>query len=91
MSWHDFKCNNPDCDYNEEYCLGGALKDPIPDICPKCNKGKLEKQFSPPHSEPDVIGGYDYIYGKKAWRNKSAVEQSDILNPDKDGKYHDPW
>jgi hypothetical protein len=89
MSFHNFKCT--ECGFVDEFCIGGSFVDPIPDPCPKCGKGKMERQFSPTHAVADVIGGYDYIYGKKAWRNKSAVEQADILNPDKDGKYKDPW
>jgi putative FmdB family regulatory protein len=89
MSWHVFKCNS--CGFSDEFVFGGAISDPVPEVCPKCGKGKMEKQFSPPSTIPDIIGGYDYMYGKKAWRNKSQSEQYDILSPDSNGRYKDPW
>lgn len=49
----------------------------------KC-KGTLEKLFtSSGRVGIDVIGGYDYQYGKKAWKkNLSRAEQASVIAGD---------
>ena len=93
MAIYDFKCSNTECDYKDEFIISPSVKDDIPEVCPKCEKGKLEKQF--PNCKNvgvDVIGGYDYQYGKKSYRkNMSAMEQANLLVPNSDGKYCDPY
>jgi len=93
MAIYDYECNNSDCDFKNEYVKTFSFKDPLPEVCPKCNKGKLEKQF--PNCKNvgvDVIGGYDYVYGKKNWaKNKSTSEIAGYLTPDDDGKYSEPY
>ena len=83
----DFKCEK--CDFKEEYFVSKSLPKELlpPETCPKCG-GKLVKvtdasSFS--GISNDVIGGYDYQYGKKAWRkNLSVEEQASVLTGDID-------
>lgn len=45
MSMQDYVCN--ECGYTEEFIISFSLPKPeIPDVCPKCNKGKMEQKFS---------------------------------------------
>lgn len=91
MPMYDFKCNV--CTYKEEFIISPSVIDPIPNICPKCKKGKLIKQFPDCHRVGvDVIGGFEYIYGRKNWRRgKSDLEQAGYLVKGDDGKYKDPY
>jgi putative FmdB family regulatory protein len=91
MPIFNFKCDK--CNYIDEYIITPALAEgKAPDVCPKCKEGKMEKLFSPPHTIPDIIGGYDYLYGKKAWkRNMSLSDQAKVIAKDENGKYKDPW
>ncbi|MFA5484901.1 MAG: zinc ribbon domain-containing protein [Candidatus Pacearchaeota archaeon] len=78
---HSFKCDN--CDFVNEYTLNYEKP---PEVCPKCNIGKLEKQFSPPTAF-DLIGPGFYIndYGKKAWKkNLSVSDSAKVLLGEKD-------
>lgn len=89
----NYKCDKPKCKYQEEFYVGPNFKDEIPEICPKCGKGKLVEQFPDTfHGGLDVIGGFEYQYGKKAWRKgKSAHDQAGYLVKGEDGKYADPY
>jgi len=89
----DFQCNNDKCRHVEQAYIGPNFKDEIPEKCPKCGEGKMEKQF-PDCSKVgiDVIGGYEYQYGKKNWRKgKSAIEQAGYLVKGDDGTYKNPY
>jgi len=91
MPMLDYKCN--ECGYINEFYVGPNYKDDIPDECPECNKGKLEKQF-PNCSKVgvDVIGGYEYQYGAKSFRKNMTNEQyAGCLVKDENGKYKDPY
>ena len=70
----DLKCPNT----IEKECKDGKLR------IYKC-KGKLEKLFtSSGRVGIDVIGGYDYQYGKKAWKkNLSHAEQAQVITGDR--------
>jgi len=84
MPLFDFKCDH--CGVVQEFSTNSSLPKSmqVPENCPKCNTGKLVKQFSVSGQSFDVVGGYDYEYGKKAWKkNKSVSEQADILTGDK--------
>jgi rubredoxin len=77
MPMKDYKCDK--CGYVEEFIFSTSLPKPeIPEVCPKCSEGKLVYEFSIGHHGGfDVIGGYDYMYGKKKnWRGSS-----DSANP----------
>ncbi|MFW6219781.1 MAG: hypothetical protein ACOC1O_01580 [bacterium] len=77
---HIFKCNQ--CDFMNEYTLNYETP---PDICPKCNEGILEKQFTPTKAF-DLVGSGFYIndYGKKAWRkNMSHDDSAKVLTGEK--------
>lgn len=85
MPMYNFKCK--ECDFLDEFCEGTNVPKNLkpPEVCPKCKKGKLERQFSPQGISFDVIGGFDYTYGKKNWKKKLTVEeQSKVLSGDKD-------
>lgn len=92
---NDYKCNNKKCDFNDEYLDTPSCREDIPEICPKCKKGKLVKQF-PDCSKTgfDFVGPGFYIndYGKHNWRKgKTAAEQAGYLVKGDDGKYKDPY
>ena len=74
MAIREYKCT--ECDYTDEFIFSPSVVAPvIPEVCPKCGKGKLVYEFNPGKFSFDVVGGYDYQYGKKAnWRNKVDQE-----------------
>lgn len=74
MAMRDYKCTA--CGYTEEFIFSPSVVAPeIPEACPKCGKGKMEYEFNPGKFSFDVIGGYDYQYGKKSnLRGKSTME-----------------
>jgi|WetSurMetagenome_2_1015567.scaffolds.fasta_scaffold137768_1 putative FmdB family regulatory protein len=92
MPIFDYKCNNEKCNFTNEYIVGFSVVDEIPEKCPKCGIGNLEKQFSVKRISFDVIAGFDYIYGKKNWKQgKTAAQIAEHLVPGDDGKYKDPY
>ena len=88
MPIYDFKCNK--CGHVEEF-LVGVIQNPVPENCPICKEGKLEKQFSAKGQSFDVVGGYSYQYGKKSYTKKSPEERAKYLVKDENGKYKNPY
>jgi hypothetical protein len=91
MPMLDYKCSK--CGFVDEYYTGPNYKNDIPEKCPSCNEGVLEKQF-PNCSRVgvDVLGGYEYQYGKKAYKKKmTPMEYAGHLVKGEDGKYKDPY
>ena len=84
MPIFDFKCS--ECEGVKAYVVGGATGLEPPIECPECGATDcMEKQFSAKGVSGEVVGGYAYEYGKKAWKkNKSADEQSRIISGDAD-------
>ena len=93
MAIYDYHCENKECDFKDEFIVSPSIKNMIPDVCPKCKKGKLEREFPMSNNVLfDVKGGYEYEYGKKAYRkNMTAEQQANLLVPRHDGKYCDPY
>ena len=89
MPIFDYCCN--ECDYVEEIMVGAGVQNFVPSVCPKCEKGKLERQFSPQGQSFDVVGGYSYQYGKKSYTKLPAEKRADFLVKDANGKYKDPY
>lgn len=87
MAINTYSC--PECGFKEEYLESISIsKDQWhPAICPKCNKGKLEKIFdmSGGHGGFDIVGScYANDYGKKAWKkNLSKEDQIKVLTQNK--------
>lgn len=80
MPAYNYSCT--ECSFTDEYNTNKSLPAAFhpPEFCPKCGKGKMEKQFSATGISFDVIGGYEYQYGKKNWkRNLSDNEKSKVL------------
>ena len=76
MAIRDYKCEK--CGHTEEFIFSpSVVAEVIPEMCPKCNEGKFSYEFNPGNFSFDVIGGYDYQYGKKS-RLKG---KSDMENP----------
>lgn len=86
----DYKCDNEKCDYKEEFYVGTNFKDEIPTSCPKCGS-MISKTFPDTfHGGLDIVGGYDYQYGKKSYRKTmSPAQQAGYLCKGDDGKYAD--
>jgi putative FmdB family regulatory protein len=86
MACFDFKCTN--CGFTDEYFEGFSVNKELmhPEICPKCNNGKMVKQFSVQGQSFDVVGGSSYHKGgKKDWKhNNSPNEQAKILTGERD-------
>lgn len=82
MSSNTYSC--PSCSFKEEYFESISIsKDQWhPEICPNCGKGKLEKVFDMKgHGGFDVVGGYDYQYGKKNWKkNLNDSDKAKVLS-----------
>ncbi len=84
MAIADYKCEK--CkkmyEYNSSFSVPKSLQPPKDMKCPDCT-GDLEKQFSGKISF-DVIGGYEYQYGKKNWKkNLSKDDTTKVLNDNK--------
>jgi hypothetical protein len=91
MPMVNFKCNK--CNHNDEFYSGPNFKDEIPEKCPSCKEGIMEKQF-PNCSKVgvDVVGGFEYQYGKKAYRKgMSDIDYAGHLAAGEDGKFKDPY
>ena len=77
----DYQCDK--CGFKDEYIVSPSVPKAMlpPEVCPKCNEGKLERLFSPKGIGFDVPGGYSYQWGAKNWRlHHTLDEQSKILN-----------
>lgn len=80
MPMFDFKCNN--CGFVKEYSTNKSLPKNMwpPKKCPECNKGELEKQFSVNGQSFDVIGGFEYQYGRYAKTPENQTRRVDYLS-----------
>jgi len=84
MGLNDFTCE--ECGFTDEFYtnVGSLPKDMCPpEVCPKCGKGKMVKQFN--------LTGKVFI--RRNWKEGKTSEQiADLLNPDPvTGKYKDPY
>jgi putative FmdB family regulatory protein len=80
MPIFEYKCN--ECGYVEEFIESFSVSKENfhPNECPKCQKGKLERQFNVDNQTFDVKGGSSYHGGKKDWkRNKTPDQIADVL------------
>lgn len=84
----DFKCMK--CGYIDEFIIGPTVSEQPPKNCKKCN-GKMEQQLSVSNISSDVVGGYDYQYGKKSWTKQSPEKRAEYLVPDAAGRYKNPY
>jgi len=84
MPFYNFKCTK--CGYENEFMVGGPTGKKEPTICPECQEeNTMEKQFSMSGISGEVVGGYEYEYGKKSWkRTASPMKQAGILSGDVD-------
>ena len=80
MPINSYKCDK--CDFEEEYIESFSTSKETwhPEICPKCNDGKMTKEFAVSGISFDVLGGFSYCYGRKALNNKSSTERAEIIN-----------
>jgi hypothetical protein len=83
---NDYKCS--ECGFTDEYSTSPSVPKAMnpPEMCPKCNKGKMEKivSFSGQSFDPG-IGTYSYEHGKYAWKKRmSADQQAKVLNSEID-------
>ena len=77
----NYKCS--ECGFIGEYAIGKSIPKEmqIPEICPKCKKGKMEMQFSNcGNIGIDVVGGYEYQYGKKSKLYKDVKHRADVIS-----------
>jgi ssDNA-binding Zn-finger/Zn-ribbon topoisomerase 1 len=77
---YDYICDK--CNFTDEYSTNKSVPKDMqpPEKCPKCQEGTMIRQFSPSGQSFDVIGGYDYTYGKKAWKkNMNMEDQSKVM------------
>ena len=84
MPLYDFTCNK--CGFTDEYLLKQSEtdKDVLDEKCPECKEGNMNRQHANRISF-DVLGGYEYQYGKKNWKKgKSVAERADVLNGNAD-------
>lgn len=84
MPIFDYTCNK--CGYSEEIIVSPSVKSVIPDKCPECSVGVMEKQFSVSGQSFDIIGScYMNDYGKHAWKKRMSVsDQARVLSGEKD-------
>jgi putative FmdB family regulatory protein len=75
------------CGFTKEYLVSTTIENAIAPIqCPECEEIYcMEKQFSVAGITGEVVGGYEYEYGKKSWkRTASTADQAAILAGTKD-------
>jgi len=84
MPFFNFKCS--ECGEINEILVGSTVGSDSGKKCPSCGaEDALEKLFSVSGVSGEVIGGYEYEYGKKSWkRNGSQIDKAAILSGDKD-------
>ena len=84
MPIFNYKCS--ECSAENEFLVGATTGGKAPTECPECGaKDCMEKQFSASGISGEVVGGYEYEYGKKAWKkNLSPMEQAGVLAGDRD-------
>lgn len=76
MPIYEFQCKNPDCNHEFEHLLQ-SYKNDNP-VCEKCGS-EVDRKISA--GSFDVIGGYQYEYGKKNWKQgKSPSEIANVLS-----------
>ncbi len=82
----DYVCNNKECNFTDEYNNNiPALR--VPEVCPQCKIGIMEKKFN-----LQGVGGFDIVgycyantYGKKNWKKHlSQAEQARVLTGDRE-------
>jgi putative FmdB family regulatory protein len=87
MPINKYKCSN--CEFTEEYVESFSTSKEAwhPEICPKCETGKLEKVFDMENSRGgfDIVGFcYANTWGKKNWKqNLSKEDQIKVLKDNK--------
>lgn len=86
MGLNDYVCDDPECGFKDEYfsAVDSLPKEmQAPENCPKCQKGKLVRQFNPTGR----------VYVPRNWKEGLSVEkQAELLNPDPgSGKYKNPY
>jgi len=84
MPSYTYKCNR--CGFLDDFIVGATTGMSEPKRCPSCEAvDSMEKQFSMKGISGEVVGGYEYQYGKKAWkRNMSSMDKASVLAGDKD-------
>ena len=86
MPTHTYKCK--ECDFSDDFMITDSVKGGgVPTFCPNCDtEDSMEKQFSMSKKTGiDVPGGYEYTYGKKAWKeNMDHGTQSEVISGKRD-------
>lgn len=84
MPMYTYKCS--ECGFSDDFIVGATTGGEAPKDCPECDaKDCMEKQFSMGGISGEVVGGYDYEYGKKSWkRTASNADKAAILAGTKD-------
>lgn len=77
------------CNFHKEYRVTTAYdceKPPEDGICPECHEGEFNRDFveSCQGIGCDIVGGYDYEYGKKAFHRMPPSEYAKIISGEKD-------
>lgn len=84
----DFKCLK--CGRVYEVIIGATIAEQPSSTCSACG-GTMEQQFSAQGQSFDVVGGFAYEYGRKAWTKQSAEQRSKYLIKDSNGEYKNPY
>lgn len=87
MPIYDYECKK--CGYTEEMIVPNSEVKENGD-CPECGMGKLEQKFSGQIAF-DVVGGYDYQYGKKSYVKQSPEQRAKYLVKNEAGRYTNPY
>ncbi len=83
MPFFNYKCK--ECEKVGEFLVGTTIGTPEPTDCPECGaEASMTKLFSVAGIGGEVVGGYEYEYGKKSWkRTASMTEKAGILAGDR--------
>ncbi len=84
MPFFNYKCDK--CEEVGEFLIGKTTGTPEPTDCPMCDaKDSMRKLLSVAGISGEVVGGYEYEYGKKSWkRTASMTDKAGILAGTKD-------
>ncbi len=79
MPFFNYKCTK--CEHTDEFLVGNTTGNTAPTDCPVCEeKDCMEKTTSYDGVSGEVVGGYEYNYGRKSWkRTGTMAEKAGIL------------
>jgi putative FmdB family regulatory protein len=78
MPNYTYKCDA--CGFTNDYIVGGVNGKSAPTLCTSCNaENTMKKQFSAKGVSGEVVGGFDYEYGRKSWKRTASIAEKGAI------------